>query len=115
MANYLKNRQIVCHAFAIMPEHVHTVLMQMHRDISRVASELKAAATKELSVRRMHPNETHRDADGKVPSMWARGERHVYLFTEDDIRRRIKYVQDNPTFARLPRQSWTFVEPFIEH
>ena len=36
----------------------------------------------------------------------------VFLNDADDVRRTIKYVNDNPIKARLPAQEWSFVQSY---
>ena len=50
--------------------------------------------------------------DGSLPSPWARLPWVVYLWTEQDMRRAIRYVEDNPLRQRKPKQKWSFVVPY---
>jgi hypothetical protein len=36
----------------------------------------------------------------------------VYLWTDEDVRRAIDYVERNPVRHRKPRQHWSFVAPY---
>jgi hypothetical protein len=36
----------------------------------------------------------------------------VFLDSEEDVRRTVRYVEENPTKARLPAQSWDFVTAY---
>lgn len=36
----------------------------------------------------------------------------MYLDLKDDIDRTIPYVEKNPPMIGLPRQEWSFVEPY---
>jgi len=36
----------------------------------------------------------------------------VYLWTADDMRRAIRYVEDNPLKQRRPKQRWSFVTEY---
>lgn len=101
------------HACAILPNHFHAVVPAHRYDIRRFAGRLKGAATKQLRAENLHPLAKYADANGKIPSPWARLPWVVYLFTEQDVRRAIKYVNDNPVRARLPRQGWSFVTSYF--
>jgi REP element-mobilizing transposase RayT len=101
------------HACAVLPDHFHAVIAPHRYDIRRFAGRLKGAATKQLRAEGLHPLHAHASPDGSIPSPWARLPWVVYLFTEGDVRRAIKYVNDNPTRARLPRQQWSFVTPYV--
>jgi hypothetical protein len=36
----------------------------------------------------------------------------VFLDTPDDVRRTIKYIEDNPLKARMPARHWSFVKEY---
>jgi hypothetical protein len=36
----------------------------------------------------------------------------VFLYTEDDIRRVVEYIRQNPIKAGLPIQNWGFVKEY---
>jgi hypothetical protein len=50
-----------------------------------------------------------RDTDHPV---WGGPGWKVFLDHPDEIRRTIKYINDNPVKAHLPIQSWPFVTPY---
>lgn len=106
---YLADHQIECYACSVMPEHVHLVLARPRMTIERTMTGLKAASVHRLIQKRLHPFQSEIDAGAKVPKMWARDGRHIFLLDDADVWRSIKYVEDNPTFSRLPRQEWSFV------
>lgn len=92
-----------CYACAIMPDHVHVVIRK-HRD------------TAELMIANLHRESHlqlrasgHRDDEHPV---WGGKGWKVYLEDADDVRRTIRYVEDNPVKIRQPRQTWTFVTPY---
>ncbi len=92
------------YACAILPEHVHIVLCRHARKPRRIVGHLKARATREL----------------KAPGLWPNSEQPVwgircwvvYLDTAADVRRAIRYVEQNPEKERKPLQKWSFVVPF---
>ena len=47
-----------------------------------------------------------------LPSVWAQDFWKVFLYTEEDIRARIRYVEENPLKEGKRRQRWSFVTPF---
>ena len=102
----------IVHACAIMPTHVHLAIARHAYKVEQVVNQLKGAATRHLRAEGIHPFETHAGKDGSVPSVWAEGLRKVFLNTPDEIRSRIKYVEDNPAEAGLKPQSWIFVQPY---
>jgi REP element-mobilizing transposase RayT len=100
------------HACAILPNHFHAVVPQHRYDIRRFCGRLKGAATKQLRADGLHPLAKYERPDGTMPSPWARLPWVVYLFTGEDMRRAIRYVEQNPVRARMPKQRWSFVTPY---
>jgi len=92
-------------ACSILPDHFHVVTAPHHYDIRRFAARLKGAATKRLRHENLYP--------GEVPSPWGRLPWIIYLWTERDVRRTIRYVEENPIRAGLKRQRWSFVTPYL--
>jgi REP element-mobilizing transposase RayT len=102
---YARRSGLVIHACAVLPDHVHLVVAVHRLDPSKIAAQLKGAASAELNRSSLHPFE------GKEKA-FARGEWVVYLDTIDDMHRAIRYVENNPEKEGLPRQSWPFITPF---
>ena len=96
-----------------MPDHVHLVTGRGQSTSEYVAGFLKRAATRRLSDAGLHPLQTHRQANGRIPSPWAVGGWFAYLNTPDEVRGRIQYVEGNPEKAGLPRQQWSFVGSYV--
>jgi len=99
-------------ACAILPEHTHLVLAAHRYAVDQVANLLKGAATRWLLQEGRHPFHDRPLRAGRVPSPWARGVWKVFLHTPDDVRRAIRYVQDNPAREGLAPQRWSFVRPY---
>jgi REP element-mobilizing transposase RayT len=90
-------------ACSILPNHVHMVIGRYHYSVETMVRLLKAAATTALL------------RDGRhsfSPSPWARKCWKVFLNTEADIVRAIRYVEDNPLKESKRPQRWSFVVPF---
>lgn len=96
-------------ACAIMPEHVHTVVMRHRNSGEQIIGHLKTRATQAFLAANLHPFQAQRDASGKLPPMWVRHGWKVFLNTEEDIERAVKYVGQNPAKQGIPPQSWDFV------
>lgn len=95
-----------------MPDHAHLVIGRGDADIEDLMIDLKASATHALLQSGIHPFQSYHEQEAKVPKIWARGGRKVFLFDPERIRRTIDYVNRNPAFDRLPRQHWRFVEGY---
>ncbi len=100
------------HACAILSDHIHLVIARHHYKIEQVENLLKGAATRQLADMNLHPLAHHQDARGQTPSPWAVGFWRVYLNTDTDITRAIRYVEMNPIRAKLRPQRYGFVTPF---
>src|SRR6266581_2256898 len=96
-------RKYTCYACAIMPDHVH-ILIRKHRDLGEEMIE--------------HLQQRSRDrycesgtCDPDHP-VWTDGGWKRYLFTPDEIRGVIRYIENNPLEIGWPRQAWAFVKAY---
>lgn len=106
---------LVIHACAIMPDHVH-VVVAAHRQLDGddILTCLKRAGTRALNQAGRHPLAAFSRASGKHPCPWGGGGWKVFLKTSAAMRGRIRYVEENPEKAGLRRQRWACVVPFRE-
>ena len=104
--------QYVVHTCSILPEHVHLVVARHKHRGEQIVGHLKGRATQQLTAEGIHPLSDYRQRDGTVPSPWARKSWTVFLHTDDEIRRAIRYVEQNPVKDGKPKQQWSFVVPF---
>jgi REP element-mobilizing transposase RayT len=104
----------VIYACAIMPSHVHMVLGRHENPVEQRIGHLKARATQQLIEEGLHPfADEPRGADGKLPPIWARRAWKVFLDCDEDVFRAIEYVNENPVKEGKPRQTWSFVVPYV--
>jgi len=108
-ADYADANDQRVYALSVMPDHVHVVIARGGKPIERVAEQFKARATMFLNQAGLHPMPERSD---RRPSPWARNCWKVYLNTPTDIRRAIKYVEQNPIKAGFKPQRYTWVVPF---
>ena len=99
-------------ACAILPEHAHLVVTRHRFPIEQVANLLKGQATKSLTKAGLQPFQAQPYRDGTLPSPWARKFWKVFLTTDEDILRAIRYVENNPLKEGKRRQRWGFVVPW---
>jgi REP element-mobilizing transposase RayT len=104
-SQYARKSGLAIHACAVLPDHVHLVVAVYRLDPHKLVIQLKGAATTALREHNIHPF----DGTNKA---FARGEWVVFLDTDADVRRAIRYVEENPEKEGLPRQIWSFVTPF---
>lgn len=69
---------------------------------------LKARATQQLLAEDLHPFRDQRDASGKLPPAWVRNGWKVFLDTDEDVQRAIRYVEQNPVKQGMAPQRWEF-------
>jgi len=102
-------------ACAILPDHVHLVILRHTYQVEQVTNLLKGAATRALRDCGMHPMQDQVRPGENVPSPWATGLWKVFLFSDSDIRRAVKYVENNPLRERKKKQNWKFVTSVDEY
>ena len=83
-------------ACSILPEHVHAVIARHRCGVEHVVNLLKGESTRQMVREGVHPLGGFTTGDGRVPKAWARGLWKVFLDSPEDIRRAIRYVEDNP-------------------
>lgn len=96
-------QRYTCYACAIMPDHVHA-LIRKHKHRAETMIENLQAASKEALVTALRRTPEH--------PVWGGPGWKVFLNTQDDIRRIVRYIDDNPRKGRLPDQHWDFVTPY---
>ncbi len=104
-ASYAREAELRIFACAVLPDHMHLVLGRHRLEVEQLAIQPKAAATRSIKAAGLEC--PHRP--------FARGEWKVYLETPADIRRAIRYVENNPLKENKPRQRWSFISPYLVH
>lgn len=107
--NTVTDAHYIIYACAIMPDHVHVVLGHDEFESKKVVTHLKSFGTKEINRRGLNPYKNGQTRDEL--RIWADRSRFVFLRAHE-IPGRIKYVEENPLKAGLPRQSWPFLHPY---
>jgi REP element-mobilizing transposase RayT len=105
---YAGRAKLQIYACAILPDHVHLVFGRHRLGAEQLVTKLKAAATTELQIEGLHPFGSAA-AQGRTPKCFARGQWDVYLDSIGDVRRAIRYVEENPVKEGKRRQKWSFV------
>jgi len=98
-----KENSYVCHACAVMPDHVH-LLLRRHRDFAETMIEKFQHASRQAVIDAGLRSVTHPVWGGKG---WK-----VFLNTAEDFLRTIRYIRENPLKLGLPEQAWDFVVPY---
>jgi REP element-mobilizing transposase RayT len=99
----VKECECTCYAAAIMPDHVHLVIRK-HRDLGETMIEKIQALSRERLIEAGVREASH--------PIWTRGGWKVFLDHPDEVRRTIRYAEDNPTKMRLQKQVWPWVTAY---
>ncbi|MCC7476489.1 MAG: hypothetical protein IT425_13945 [Pirellulales bacterium] len=114
IANVCPKVELVIHACAILPDHVHVVAAAHKFNGDQLLACLKRAGTRGLNAEDLHPMKTCAHPSGRLPSPWAGGGWKVAITSAEQMQAAIRYVEWNPVKAGFKRQSWPFVVPFVE-
>jgi REP element-mobilizing transposase RayT len=112
-SDYAVRSGLTIWACAILPDHVHLVLCRHRLDAEQLVIQLKGAATRRLMSEGLHPFRQFARND-RPPKCFGRGEWKVFLDSDDDLCRAIRYVEDNPIKEGKKAQRWSFVTAFRE-
>lgn len=100
----IESEKLTCYACAIMPDHIHTLIRKHKLDAEAMIELLKQSSRLRLREAAIV------DLDHPV---WTAGEGwKVFLDHPSEIRRTIRYIEDNPLLLGLPRQRWPFLQPY---
>ena len=99
----INKSRYTCYACTIMPDHVH-ILIRKHRDkaedmIRNLQSQSRLRLSESDDIDINHP-------------IWTNGGWKGFLDSPADIRRTIRYIEDNPLKMNRPRQEWSFVKEY---
>ncbi len=110
----IKAAHYTCWACAAMPDHSHVVIQSHVQPPGRILGHLKREATLRLIAEQRHPMARFAAADRAPPSCWAAKGWKAFLESAQDVRRAIRYVEQNPINAGYQPQRWSFVTQFDE-
>jgi REP element-mobilizing transposase RayT len=96
-------QRYTCYACAIMPDHVHALIRKHKHHAEEMITNLQAASKEALVVA------NRRDPEHPV---WGGPGWKVFLYTQDDMRRTVRYIRENPRKGGLPEQLWDFIKDY---
>jgi hypothetical protein len=99
----IQKRHYTCYACAALPDHAHLVIRAHRDDAETMIDELQKESRLALFDRELLPMDH---------PVWIDGGWKVFLGTVDQIRGRIRYVENNPKKEGLPAQHWPFVTAY---
>ena len=111
-ADWVQRNGVTIWACSILPEHAHLVVARHRYKVEQVANLLKGASTRALIAEGLHPLAKLVPPDQRPPKVWARNQWKVFLDAPADIRRTIRYVEENPPKEGKDRQRWSWVTPY---
>jgi REP element-mobilizing transposase RayT len=111
-ARYLQRSGVVVWACSILPDHVHLVVRRHRYGAETMIQQFKGNGTMQLNKDGLHPQTAFADPEHGTPSPWGEHGWKVYLDSEIDIWRAIRYVEENPLKEGKPRQRWAFATKF---
>lgn len=97
------DRQYVCYACALMPDHVH-MLIRRHRDYAEQMIELFQSGSRQAVIEAKIRSVTH--------PVWGGPGWKVFLNSREDFTRTIEYIRQNPIKIGWPEQKWDFVQEY---
>ena len=103
LAEAIRQHNYTCYACAIMPDHVHVLIRKHKHQAEDMLENLQESSRLRLRTVGL------RTPDHPV---WGGPGWKVFLDTPTDIRRTIRYIEENPPKWRLPRQQWPFVKAY---
>jgi REP element-mobilizing transposase RayT len=92
-----------CYACAIMPDHIH-ILIRKHKHLAEAMIDHFQDASSMLLIA-----QNTRPPDHPV---WGGSGWKVFLDCPEDVRRTVRYIDDNPPKTHLPRQRHQFITPY---
>jgi REP element-mobilizing transposase RayT len=103
IAEAIHQHNYTCYACAIMPDHVHALIRKHRHQAEDMLENLQQSTRLRLRMAGL------RSSDHPT---WGGPGWKVFLDTPTDIRRSIRYTDENPPKWRLPRQLWPFVKQY---
>ncbi|MBC7773580.1 MAG: hypothetical protein H7210_13880 [Pyrinomonadaceae bacterium] len=92
-----------CYAFAAMANHLHLAIRRHRDDAAAMLSKITEHTASQM---RLLPE------FGPHHPVWANRPYKVFVYTPDDVRTRIGYIEENPEKESLPPQHWPFVTAY---
>jgi REP element-mobilizing transposase RayT len=92
-----------------MPDHVHVVVAADRLNGDEIIASLKRAGTRGMNDEGLNPMAAYPRANGRLPSPWSGGGWKVKIYSPQQMRDCIRYVERNPVRAGFKPQRWAFV------
>ncbi len=102
-AETIIEQKYTCYACAIMPDHVHMLIRKHKNTAEQMIADFQESSRLRLRNAGLFPSEH---------PVWGGPGWKVFLDHPDEVRRTIRYIEENPVKWKLPRQRWLFVKEY---
>lgn len=102
-AETIVEQKYTCYACAIMPDHIHIIIRKHKLAVEQMIIDFQESSRLRLRSAGLFPPQH---------PVWGGPGWKVFLDHPDEIRRTIRYVENNPVKWKLPRQRWEFVKGY---
>jgi REP element-mobilizing transposase RayT len=103
LSDTIELQKYTCYACVIMPDHVHILIRKHKQTAEEMIDHFQSTSRLRLSSRGLrtpdHPT-------------WTKGGWKVFLDHPTDVRRTIRYIEENPIVWRSPVQHYDFVSGY---
>jgi REP element-mobilizing transposase RayT len=104
LGEQISERDYVCYACAIMPDHVHILIRRNSDRAEDITARFQEATRKTLI-----------DAGKRLPThpVWTKGPGwKTFINTQRQFQNEIRYIENNPKKIGKPEQKWDFVQEY---
>jgi REP element-mobilizing transposase RayT len=102
-AKVVNDNNYTCYACAIMSDHIHLLIRKHRHKAEQMIENFQFESLNRVAYCGMRPI---------AHPVWGGPGWKVYLDSVGDMRRTVRYIEQNPERIGLPRQSWEFVTPY---
>ena len=103
-AQVIQIQSYTCYACAVMPDHIHILIRKHKHQAEEMMVHFQGVSRDQLIAT------GHRTPDHPT---WTAGHGWiVFLDHPDEVRRTIRYIDQNPVKIGLPAQKWSFVKSY---
>ncbi len=103
-ADAIESQRYTCYACAIMPDHVHILIRKHKHQAEEMIDTFRTVSRDQLALAQCRTTDHPTWTEG---TGW-----HVFLDHPDEVRRTIRYIEQNPVKIGLPIQYWPFVKVY---
>jgi len=103
LADAIRQQNYTCYACAMMPDHVHILIRKHKHQAEDVLDNFQQSSRLRLRIAGLRPSDH---------PVWGGPGWKVFFDTPTDIRRTLRYIDENPEKWGLAQQQWPFVKEY---